>query len=48
MKLRMCVGALALGYLVSVAALPVAAARLVDDIRTLVTIEFRAVTIDPR
>ncbi|HEX8337018.1 MAG TPA: hypothetical protein VF621_09820 [Pyrinomonadaceae bacterium] len=48
MKLRMCVGALALGFLVSLAALPVAAARLVDDIRALITIELRAVTIDPR
>lgn len=48
MRLRICVGALALSFLVSLAALPVAAARLVDDIRTLVTIEFRAVTIDQR
>ena len=48
MRTRMCVGALALGFLISLAALPVAAARLIDDMRTLVTIEFRAVTIDPR
>ena len=48
MRKQMCVGALALSFLVSLAALPAAAAKLVDDIRTLVTIELRAVTVDPR
>jgi hypothetical protein len=48
MKLRMCAGALTLSLLVSLAALPVAAARLAEDVMRLVTIEFRPMIIDAR
>jgi hypothetical protein len=43
-----CAGALMLSILASVAVLPVAVVKLAEDIRTLVTLDFRAVTIPPR
>ena len=38
---RMCVGALTLSFLVSLAVLPTAAVKLAEDVRTLVTFDFR-------
>lgn len=49
---RLCVGALVLSIVVSLAAIPVAAFKVVEGVRALVAFDFqaerRAVPIDPR
>ena len=48
MRKYVCVGALAVSILASVAILPAAVVKLTEDIRTLVTLDFRAVTVSER
>lgn len=48
MRKHLCVGALVVSILASVAVLPVAVVRLAKDIKTLVTFDISAVTTHPR
>lgn len=45
---HLCVGALLLSILASVAVLPVAVVKLAKDIKTLVNVELRAPTVGER
>lgn len=48
MRMRMCVGALALSFVVSLAVLPAAVTRLVNDVRTLVNFDFSVAAYETR